>query len=235
VPAFGEFTSFGIFFLRGGQVAPVYRSVPRTEAVAKAALEALFAGPDPEEAAAGVETQIPEGTKLMSVNVDGGVATGGRLGRVRRAPRGAVTGRQPGADHLHGHAVPDDPEGLGGRAGRARRLSAEADDPRQPSPKFVPLILVERPALGETVSSPVQVSGTASVFEATLRVRLQDPDGKKLFEDSVTASEGAPGRGTFSIEIPFTEEGPATIVAFSPSARDSSEQHAFTVPVVLAP
>jgi hypothetical protein len=51
----------------------------------------------------------------------------------------------------------------------------------------------------------------------------------------VTASEGAPGRGTFAVEIPFAATGPGKLVAFEPSAHDGSEQHASEVPVVLTP
>jgi Immunoglobulin-like domain of bacterial spore germination/Sporulation and spore germination len=233
-PAPGESTSFGVFFLRDGKVAPVYWAVPRTEAVATAALEALFAGPSPEEAAAGVETAIPAGTQLESINVMDGVATvdlslefdalrepaslDPSLAQITFPLTQFPTIRRVWV------AV------LGEPIGSQRRPMTRAT-----FPELVPLILVEHPALGEEVTSPVTVSGTASVFEATLRVRLEDPDGMSLFEDTVTATEGAPGRGSFAIEIPFTEEGPATIVAFSPSAKDGTEQHAFAVPVVLAP
>jgi hypothetical protein len=233
-PAPGEFTSFGVFFLRDGQVAPVASSVPRTEAVAAAALEALFSGPDAEEAAAGVETEIPQGTKLESVNVSSGVATvdvSPEFDALREAPsmdaslaQITFTLTQFPTIRKVWVAVQGEPVG-----------SQQRPTTRATFPKLVPLILVERPALGENVSSPMRVSGTASVFGATLRVRLQDPDGETIWEDTVTASEGAPGRGTFSVEIPFAEDGPATVVAFSPSARDGSEQHAFAVPVVLAP
>lgn len=233
-PAPGESTSFGVFFLRNGQVAPVFWAVPTTEAVATAALEALFAGPNPEEAAAGVETAIPDGTELGSIQISGGVAA------VDLSPEFDAL-REPASMNPSlaqitftltqfptirrvWVAVQGEPVGS-----QARPMT------RATFPKLVPLILVEHPALGEEVSSPMRVSGTASVFEATLRVRLQDPDGKTLWEDTVTASEGAPGRGTFAVDIPFIEEGPATIVAFSPSAKDGSEQHAYAVPVVLAP
>ena len=234
LPAPGEFTSFGVYFLRGGQVAPVFWSVPKTEAVAQAALEALFAGPDAEEAAAGMETEIPEGTKLMSVAVADGVATvdvSMEFDALREADsmnaslaQITFTLTQFPTIRRVWVAVLGEPVG-----------SQQRPMTRATFPDLVPLILIEHPALGENVSSPMTVSGTASVFEATLRVRLEDPDGKSLFEDTVTASEGAPGRGVFAIQIPFTEEGPATIVAFSPSAKDGTAQHAFAVPVVLAP
>ena len=47
----------------------------------------------------------------------------------------------------------------------------------------------------------------------------------------MTASEGAPGRGTFSVELHAPSPGPATVAAYSPSAADGSRQHEQDVPV----
>lgn len=102
-------------------------------------------------------------------------------------------------------------------------------------PAAAALIVVESPAPGETVTSPLRVAGTASVFEATVWLRLVGEDGAVLFEMFTTATEGAPGRGTFEALMPFSTSGPATLVAFSPSAADGSEQHKVEVPIRLAP
>ena len=65
---------------------------------------------------------------------------------------------------------------------------------------YVPPILIEAPAPGAKVAQTFHVSGTASVFEATLVVQLVR-DGKVLSKQTVTASEGAPGRGTFDGDV----------------------------------
>lgn len=110
------------------------------------------------------------------------------------------------------------------------------DEPAEPQPAAPPApIVIESPSEGETVASPLRVSGTASVFEATVMLRLVAQDGTVLFEDFVTATEGAPARGTFEASIPFTASGEATLVAFSPSAADGSEQHKVEVPLLLRP
>jgi hypothetical protein len=49
----------------------------------------------------------------------------------------------------------------------------------------------------------------------------------------VTASEGAPGRGSFRTTLHAPSSGAATVVAFAPSAADGSPQHEQTVPVVV--
>ena len=52
---------------------------------------------------------------------------------------------------------------------------------------------------------------------------------------TVTASEGAPGRGTFSTSLVAPEAGAATIAAYAPSAADGTPQHEQDVPVVVKP
>jgi len=58
------------------KVAPVTRTIPKTTAVAKAALDQLFAGPTAEEKAKGFSSDFTDETSsfLKSVNVKNGVA-----------------------------------------------------------------------------------------------------------------------------------------------------------------
>lgn len=94
-------------------------------------------------------------------------------------------------------------------------------------------IFVESPAAGALVPATFHVSGTASVFEATLVVELVR-DGKVLSKHTVTASQGAPGRGTF--DTTFTAApGDLTVTAFAPSAADGTPQHEVDVAVTVAP
>jgi spore germination protein GerM len=60
----------------GVKVHPVTRTIPKTAAVARAALEQLFAGPTGEEKAKGFYSDFSERTKsfLISVNVKNGAA-----------------------------------------------------------------------------------------------------------------------------------------------------------------
>lgn len=110
---------------------------------------------------------------------------------------------------------------VGGRAGLTRDDFAS----------YVPPILVEAPAAGAELPGTFHVSGTASVFEATLVVQLVR-DGKVILKRSVTASEGAPGRGTFDTTVHATP-GPITVAAFSPSAADGTPQHEVDVPITV--
>jgi Immunoglobulin-like domain of bacterial spore germination len=103
-------------------------------------------------------------------------------------------------------------------------------------------IVVESPEPGASVSSPVLVSGTASVFEGTVQLRVLDADGERIASGFATASAGAPERGDFSTRLGFSvdEAQDGVIRAFeqnvaSPSESPDRELFAVEVPVRLEP
>jgi Immunoglobulin-like domain of bacterial spore germination len=112
-------------------------------------------------------------------------------------------------------------------------LAAGCGGAKAPTTTVLRPIVVERPAADEHVSPMFHVSGTASVFEATLVVQTVR-DGKTIERKTVTASEGAPGRGTFEVTMHATP-GRLVVRAFSPSAVDGSPQHEVDVHVVVTP
>jgi immunoglobulin-like protein involved in spore germination/sporulation and spore germination protein len=95
-------------------------------------------------------------------------------------------------------------------------------------------ILVDTPAAHVRVAKTFHVTGSASVFEATLVVELEQ-GGKPVAHVTATASQGAPGRGSFDTTLTAPGTGPATVVAYAPSAEDGSPQHEVRVPVVVTP
>jgi Immunoglobulin-like domain of bacterial spore germination len=103
-------------------------------------------------------------------------------------------------------------------------------------------IVVESPEPGASVSSPVTISGTASVFEGTVQLRILDADGEEIARAFTTASAGAPERGDFSKEVEFSvgDAQDGVIRAFEQnvaSPEESPERELFTVevPVQLEP
>jgi hypothetical protein len=94
-------------------------------------------------------------------------------------------------------------------------------------------IVVERPSPGDRVDRTFHVSGTARVFEATLFVQTVR-NGKVIERKTVTASEGAPARGTFDTTM-HASPGHLTVRVFSPSAVDGSPQHEVRVDVEVRP
>lgn len=100
-----------------------------------------------------------------------------------------------------------------------------------------PAIDIDSPQGGDTITSPVTVSGTASVFEATLNVAIKDAAGNVLCETFTTASEGAPGRGDYEVTLAFVppesaEDG--SVEAYTRSAKDGSIQDRVSLDVTLS-
>jgi hypothetical protein len=103
-------------------------------------------------------------------------------------------------------------------------------------------IVVESPEPGASVSSPVTISGTASVFEGTVQLRILDAEGQEVGSAFTTASAGAPERGDFSEGVPFSvgEAQDAVVEVFeqnvaSPEEGPMRELFTVEVPVQLKP
>lgn len=234
--------SFAVYLVRGEQVVPVRRLVPRTPAVARAALRALLRGPTAAERRAGFGSVIPAGTALRSVSIDRGVATvdltgrfqagGGSLSMLLRVAQVVFTATQfPSvqrvAFRLDGRPV----EAIGGEgvivAPPVGRLAFEGQ---------APPILVEDPLPGDRVGRPVVVRGTANVFEAQLFVDIVTPAGKMLAHRSVLASAGTGTRGSFSVRIPLpASPSGAIVVAYIRSPKNGARIDIVRVPITLKP
>lgn len=96
-------------------------------------------------------------------------------------------------------------------------------------------ITLRTPLTNETLTSPVTISGDASVFEANVQWRITDRSGHVLAQGFATATQGAPGRGAFSASATYTV--PAETIAFvevySLSPKDGSIDELVRIPVTL--
>jgi hypothetical protein len=101
----------------------------------------------------------------------------------------------------------------------------------------LPAIVVDQPGPNTLVHSPLQVRGSADVFEAVLHLELRGRAGQVLASARVQASAGTGTRGSYRATLTFSVPGqePATLVAFNLSAKDGTRQHVTTVPLQLAP
>ena len=202
------------------------------------AVEALL------ENASGRPTEIPTGTELNGVGVADGTATvdlssefasgGGSLSMQARVAQVVYTLTQfPFVSRVTFRIDGEDVEGIGGDGVPAREVT------RDDLTNVLPPIFVDRPAPDTLVTGPVAVSGSASVFEANVSLRLEGPGGEVLAETFATAEEGAPGRGDFEAtlgpETPVEEPTAATIVAYEQSAATGEETHVVRIPVTLVP
>ena len=96
-------------------------------------------------------------------------------------------------------------------------------------------ITLKAPTVNAKLTSPVTISGDASVFEATVLWRISDTSGRVLAEGFTTASQGAPGRGDFSVTASYTvlRETVAFVEVYSVSPKDGKIDEAVRIPVTL--
>jgi hypothetical protein len=202
------------YFYRGAGLVPVTVRVPRTKAVATAALRVLLAGPP-----TGYRTAIPAGTTLGDVAIGRGVATAA-FSRIVSAPRSAkaqIVYTLTQFPSIRAVLLKD------------RSWTEYTTERRSDYADLTPnaLIFVASPLRDSTVSSPVRVSGTAVAFEATIALEIWS--GQKLLRRStLTASAGAPERGTWSQTLDLTP-GSYRLVLYEPSAENGTHLHTTTV------
>ena len=231
-----EFTTVRAYFFLGSFVdnaglVPVLREVPRTRAVGAAAMNALLAGPNGAELGArpAMYTSVPEGTRFLGLRIESGIATV-NLSREFESGGGsaAVLGRL--AQVVYTLTQFPNVRGVVYEGTRVPGPGLTRKDMEE----WTPAILVESPVVGETVSGPIHVTGTANTFEANVILRLE-ARGRKLGERFVTATSGSGTRGTFdgTIAPPAGTTGPVTLVAFEPSAVDGRPTHVVRIPLRL--
>jgi hypothetical protein len=142
-------------------------------------------------------------------------------------PRDQSTAREAGAPQ--GDTVEESPSAEPRRSSEERTRAGD-EGPRAP-------IVVETPFSGQEVASPMIVSGTANVFEATVSMELLDESGGVIVDKFTTATCGTGCRGDYSTRLRFDvdESQPATLQVFESSAEDGSQLHTVSIPVVLVP
>jgi hypothetical protein len=235
-----ESTTFAVYLLRDGVVAPVRRTVASTPAVARAALDALMTGPTSDETSDGLATAVPDDTTVLGVSIADGVATvdlsgafddgGGSASMLGRVAQVVATLTQFSTVERVAFRLDGEPvETIGGEG-------VVVDPPigRKAIEEQSPQILIESPLPGDTVTSPIRVRGTANVFEATVSFEVRDATGTVIHEGFTTATSGTGTRGTFDTTLPVPGvDGTMTITAFEASAEDGRPLHAVDVQVAL--
>lgn len=227
-----------VYFLRDEHLAVGSRTV-EGPAVARAALEALLAGPDGFETGTNMTTAIPAGTRLLDVALDGGVLTvdldaafasgGGSFSMTARVAQVVFTATQfPTVDAVRFLVDGRPVDALGGEGLLLTEPQTRADwfD-------LLPEVLVESPATGATIDgSPLRLTGISLTFEATWRVEIVDGEGLIVGDEVVTAVGGTEYL-PFDVEVEFGEARPGVgeIVVSYDSARDGSRVVVDSIPV----
>ena len=236
-----EEMNLSVFFLKAEEVTPVVRTVGRTVATGRAAMEELLKGPNEQDQDFGMSTAVPEGSRLLGLSIENKIATvdlsrefesgGGSLSMQARLAQVVYTLTQfPTVD-----TVIFEIEGA-----RVTTFGGEGIDLSAPVgpadfEDLTPILLVLTPRTGDTVSTPVRVTGTANAFEATFQLEVVDPRGVIVAEKTVTATSGTGTRGLFDVTVPFAleREGWGAIIVFELSPRDGSRTNLREIPVFM--
>jgi len=213
-----------VHLVRSGPTAFFIEPVPVTvpafgdslSARITAAIDALLRtteSDDPE-----LFTSVPTGTTLHRVSVDGAVVTldlagtiigssGGSAQEITFAQQLAHTARVDESITAIRLLVDDQP---------ITELWGHLDwsQPVDVDPFILSPVTVTTPLADEEVPvGPVTFRGQATVFEATVLVTLLDADGNVVEEGFVTATTGAPERGTWEWSVELPAAGTYTLVA----------------------
>jgi germination protein M len=231
---------YQVWFTRGDALALTWQEGEGTRAVAGAALERLLAGPTET----GDSTAIPEGTRLLGINLENGVATvdlssefesgGGSRSMFMRLAQVVYTVTQ--FDTVK--SVRFRLDGADVDVFSSEGIVLDKPLTRKNYEDLLPPIVVESPASGETVSSPFTVSGFANVFEANVTLRLLDASGQELVHTFTTATCGTGCVGTFEKALSFAVDGAQAgvlVVADDDADGDGKPSHEVRIPLRLEP
>jgi len=236
-----ETMKVNVYFSRDEKMCAAARVIPKTDAVGAAAIKALLDGPTAAEREAHTVSNIPEGTTFLGLTITDGVATvdlsreyesgGGSLSMAMRLAEVVFTLTQ--FDSVEGVNFKLDGEPIEVFGGEGLILDHPVN--RNDYEELSPAILVESPTLGETVRSPLRVTGTANVFEATFQLNVTDWDGLIVADEVVTATSGTGTRGTFDITVPFevSRAGLGSLIVFTYSAKDGSQTNVIEIPLQI--
>ncbi|MEW2386266.1 Gmad2 immunoglobulin-like domain-containing protein [Micromonospora sp. NPDC047707] len=212
-----------LWYVRDGRIAPTRHTRPATVATSRLALTELATGPTAAERATGLATLVPAGTEVSRI-ADGtavlGVlpTTGGPAAvRLREAQVVWTLTQFPTVRRVRfGTAGPVD---------------------RTDYADLLPPIVVTTPLIGARVTSPVTVTGTADVFEATVNVRVLDAAGREIATTFTTATCGTGCRGDYRVAVNYRvdREQAGTVEVYEVSPADGSRTKVVAVPVRLTP
>jgi hypothetical protein len=221
----------------------VLREVPGTKSVATAAVNALLAGPTSGETARSITTAVPDGSKLLHLSIDSGVATvdlsaefesgGGSASVMTRLGQMVYTLTQfPTVK-----SVVFQIEGVTRTTFSSEGVVLDKPVTRADYVSLLPDIWVDRPAFNAAIGNPAHVTGNANVFEATFRISILDAGGTAVADVQVMASCGTGCRGTFDTTIAYTvaKAQYGTLRVYNPSAKDGTPESIRDYRVWLTP
>ena len=236
------------YFVLGGEpgvegLVPTLRDVPKSVAVATAAMHALLDGVPGGSRYAAISTAIPAGTELLGLTIKNGVATvdlstefdsgGGSASMQYRLAQVVYTLTQFSTVKSVVFQIDGQTVTVFGSEG----INLDGPVDRADFRDQLPSMFVDRPAFGAALGNPGRVSGSANVFEATFRVAILDGSGKVLADEQVMATCGTGCWGTFDARVSYSVSKAqwGTLRVYDPSEVDGSPTDVRDYPVWLTP
>ena len=237
------------YFYLGGEpgsagLVAVLREVTQTRAVATAAMNELLAGPTSVESGdRTITSAIPDGTRLLGLTIDNGIATvdlsrefetgGGSASVLNRLSQVVYTLTQ--FPTVTGVVFKLEGEVVTVFSGEGVVLDGPVS--RADYEELLPAVFVDRPVWRAALGNPGRVAGNANVFEATFMITILDGRGRVVYEEHATATCGTGCRGTFDVTVRYDVDRAqwGTLRVWVSSARDGSPENVREYPVWLTP
>ncbi len=233
-------------FTDNAGLVPVLREVPKTQAVATAAVTALLEGPNTTELGArpAMYTVVPDGTRLLGLRITDGIAAvnlsrefesgGGSMSIFGRLAQLVYTLTQ--FPTITGVSFELDGQSVTVFSGEGVILDGPVSRADYQDDQL-PEIFVDRPAWGAAAGNPLRITGMTRVFEATFQVQLIDAAGDILDTETVMATCGTGCWGTFDVTVPYDVASPqwGTLRVFDYSPKDGALVDVTEYPVWLTP
>jgi hypothetical protein len=231
--------TYELWFNYDGSLFVAHRTEAFVPGVGARSIERLLEGPTNAESAAGLHSAIQPGAHLLDLAIDDGVATvnldgaftSGETPAIAVGSLSQIVYTLTQFDSIDGVLFEVDGTPLTNFGGY------EIDGPQRRASfaDQLPAILVQNLRIGELVSSPVHISGTADVFEAVVSIAILDQHGKVITSTFTMATCGTGCRGTWETDVAYdvAEAQHGMIKVFEVSAMDGSDIHVVRIPVTL--
>ncbi len=231
--------TYEVWFIDDGYLFESHRTELFTPAVGATAIQAVLDGPTKAETAAHVVSSITPGTRLLGLSIRDGVATVDLDGTFTSEPTPAIAVGSL-SQIVYTITQFDSVDSVEFRVEGVPLTNFagyELDRPQRRADfaESLPAILVTAPAIGQRVSSPVTIAGTADVFEAVVSIAILDADRRVVASTFTMATCGTGCRGTFSADVRYDVAAtqPGTIRVFEVSAKDGAPINVVEIPVTL--
>jgi germination protein M len=200
--------TYQVWFTSADGLFVTYRTEAATPRVGTAALESVLEGPDSFEMGYGLRTEVPDGTQLLGLEIEGEIARvdltsefeagGGLASKQARLAQIVYTITQ--FPTVKGVLFSLDGESIGVPKGES---IIDRPVTRRDYVDQLPAILVASPTLNQVVESPIVLRGNANVFEANVGIQILDENGDVIVETFTTATCGSGCRGAFRARVDY--------------------------------